>query len=148
MLGFYYDLLILMSALTLWISASQLTHKTQLQSEDTSKTSILLWKILYKDYKHIKTLAEMINNAIGLNITCFLLTSIVDYAISFDQLVSGGSSFSSHWSRVSTLLFYFGSACGILLVSADICRQVNKYITHFANQMLYTFIFIFLCFLG
>lgn len=113
-----------MFSLTLWMSANQLSQHIKFQTECDLKKPVILWEILYKEYKKLQILAEMINNVIGAHITCYLLSTIVYYAIKFDQMISGAPLSGLDWSRVPVLIFYIGCACTVLIVSADVCRQV------------------------
>ncbi len=112
-----------MSALTLWTEANNLAVRYE-SYFIISKKSTLRWKILHQEYSALKYLSNMINNVIGSNITCFLVSSILEYAMSFDEIISMGKNSTSHWIRWIVVGFYFLSAVAILLVSADICRQV------------------------
>lgn len=113
----------MMSALTLWTEANNLVIRYD--SVIISNKSTQLWRIVHQEYFNLKYLAKMINNVIGSNITSFLITFILEYAISLDELIlMGHTTHKSHWIRWVVVGFYFCSSVAILLVSGDICRQV------------------------
>ncbi len=85
-----------------------------------------------KNYlKSLKILSKLINQVFGSNVTIFLLEAVVYYATSFDQVfieshrVDGGSGHQEYGAMIR-LIFYFTSACIILLLSADVCHQMNR----------------------
>ncbi len=120
-----------MCALTVWIASNQFAQKIKYQTGEGKRKHVSVWEILYEDYRQLKLLTELVNNVVGSQLTFYLLGTIVYYAITFDQLISGALLFESHWSRVFLLIFNVGGVCGVLLVSADVCRQVKYNISQY-----------------
>lgn len=133
-----------MCALTLWwsckkfaskLSSTGTSRKYEIEANGSIAVSTqklyqhisLNWMEILNDYEDLKKLADNINAAIGTNLTFFLVVSILDYSVSFDQLFVNGTSKAQDWSGFIILLFYFCNCCAILIVSADANRQVKAF---------------------
>lgn len=89
------------------------------------------WVKVENYLKSIKILSKLINQVFGSHVTIFVLEAVVYYATSFDQVFieshrgDGGRGHQEYGAMIR-LVFYFTSACIILLFSADVCHQMNR----------------------
>lgn len=81
-----------------------------------------LWPVIHQKYESLKNLTDLINNVHGLSITCFLVVSVLEYAIGLDEF------FVERKETVCAKLVvgcFFLEKCAVVLVAADICRLVS-----------------------
>lgn len=133
MCGAYHDAFQLTIVLTFWGVAAEFGESLKLSTGDDkwideieSGNKIFFsmpWARVLKKYQSIKRLANLLNSVVGVNFTFFLVVSILDYAISFDEIFVEGTGMD--WTGFSGVVFYFLSTCSILGVSAEACRQVS-----------------------
>lgn len=109
------DCLILIASLTLWSTVYQF-GKVYTQNK-------LSWNIIRAKYDSVKEIASFINSIHGTSFSVFLVVSVLEYAICLDEVFVEGTL--SHGGNMITI-FYFLEKCVIIVVAADICRQVKK----------------------
>lgn len=78
------------------------------------------WKMINGSFKSIRHLSDTINKAIGSQVVLFMVEGIMHYSIYLNGWLR---SHDFYW-RIIWTLFYMVT-CGVLLISADICNQVN-----------------------
>lgn len=115
--GAYYELLLLVCALTLLVLSRNFSKRLLNQQKTIGHNREI------QEFYAIKEISDMINKAVGPNFACFLVICMVDYSTSFDDLFL--YSQDVHWSRFVTVPLYFISTCVILLLSADVCRNMD-----------------------
>ncbi len=65
----------------------------------------------------------MINSTLGNMVTCFLINGILDYAVSFDELIT--ETMWTDWRNLLGVTFYVCYTAAFLYISADVCHQVK-----------------------
>lgn len=142
MFGAQADALHLIASLTLWSAAKQFTnllhishfhknisdnklinskHLQPFANQKGYRVISCSWAAIQSKYESLKTLADMINSVHGLNLTCFLIVSVLEYAIGLEVFIGGNQTAGG---RVVSL-FYIVEKCFIVFVAADVCRLVS-----------------------
>ncbi len=157
-MGYYTDLFILVLALTLW-SASYSFAKSfgDMHSIKSDELDLQLngkrgrnelnekwaeqirqndWQRICMNFKAIRVLSFLVNKALGSNVCWFLGDAILAYSLDLDTIFTS----KDYHKRVGLLFNYF-CAFGVLFVSADICKQVNRLIRIVSrcNEVIHSF---------
>lgn len=129
--GSFGDLFLLMGVLTLWTSAKDFNEALK---EKVGKMEAK-WEMVEMNWRRLQMLTKLINKAYGSNVTVFIAEVVVYYAISFNQVfIEGTGSIGEELSAMIRLVLYFGSACFILLLAADVGHQVQELKTWFGRE--------------
>lgn len=81
------------------------------------------WSSVFDRYKAIKSVSNHINRLFGNLLTFFLIATLLDYAISFDDALTHGWDLSD-WPWMVDIIVYFGSTGFLLILAADMCNKV------------------------
>lgn len=112
-LGLFCDLCILSNVLTLWVVVNSF-------AQSISKTSDANWKVVYSQYKTIRTISQTINRALGNLVTGFMAEAIIFYSINLDRTLVTQDVF-----RKMHMAYYYLNTFSILFLSANICSQLD-----------------------
>lgn len=123
MLGALSELLLLTSVLLFWILAKQFAHNVQKNESDENSVMRrkLKWLDLSKQFRELKQLGVLINQLYGAIVTIYIVNFIAEYTLVMDEIVEGGSGPKAAFN----VLAYVISASAILIISADVSRQVT-----------------------
>lgn len=130
---FYPDLILVMTALTVWTASYQFAEKLGKNlGQDTSAISRLTkntlvtpsfkrcpWFEIYGCYQVLRQLCVIVNQTFGLVITLYLAIYLVYQSTSIDQIMVEPDI----WSQIK-LIFFVVSSTSFLLLSADACDKV------------------------
>lgn len=140
--GTHADALVLTACVTLWCSAKEFTNFlsichmynkascNKISTIELKESAVQIeslrdgtsWKTIQQKYESLKILTDLINSVHGLSITCFLVVSVLEYAIGLDEVFVEGTK--TICGKVISV-FYFVQKCVILVIAADIGRLVN-----------------------
>ncbi|CAL8110853.1 unnamed protein product [Orchesella dallaii] len=136
-MGFYFDLCLLLSVLTLWSTSHAYATRLKRYAKDQlwanlagsrsiSSMSVLdkpceKWMELYQSYKGIRTLSQLINNAYGNMTTAFIAESILYHSMNMDAIFLTNDGFNQ-----ARLIFFILSSSSTFIFSADICTQMDS----------------------
>lgn len=139
--GAFCDLFNLMPVLTLWCASKEFSSLIRESTNYGEGLKIMkggaTWNQIYNKYKSLRGLSGLVNQVLGVNVTLFLVETVLDYAVGFERaFVEETEPGFSRWFKITSLLFFFcGAFPAVLVFSGDICQQVNK-----INQELIPFI--------
>lgn len=112
MISLYATVFQMAISLTLWWPCKYFAQKLAFPEQNMSFPQVV------RDYIHIRKFSTLMNHTFGNFVTCYLLNTSVYYAVAFYGI--------SHWSAVVTRMFYLGGAVIILVISADVTKQVQS----------------------
>lgn len=81
------------------------------------------WEEVHAQYEAIKELTHLINHTWGWNLFLFLVSLILYYSVSFDEIFFRNSF--PQWGKIIPTVFFFCSSCLILVLAADVAVQVR-----------------------
>lgn len=147
LVGYYIDLLMLFTVLTVWTTTYLFSRKLEDDIRQTNKNynwsllththipSIALsqnlkqfnkrssssWSDIYKMYQSVRNLCDLVNKAIGTLSTLYLADCILFLSTGMDSVLV------TKEVRVKVrLLFFVCNYAFVFILSADACNQVNK----------------------
>lgn len=139
----YCDFFLMMFVYTLWSSVYNFAYAlrvnnlehfpaelnnalgTVVVSTSDMNQVCLPWSMVRKNYNKLKMLADLINEAIGTNVTYLLVSAVLYYAIYFNIIFAEKENLD--WTKLVGVLLYFLNACLIFNFSSNICYQVIRY---------------------
>lgn len=128
--GSFCNLFTLMGVLTLW-TCSRLFSKTlrddicAREHGDVHYHPVSSWIKIDREYKCLLKLADKINEAIGLNVTCFLVIQILDLSTTFHDAFLLESVILVQWNKILRLVFYSFFAFTIVYFSVDVAKHMR-----------------------
>lgn len=123
--GAYCDLIILVHVLILWNLARSFATSVSanLKYGTTGSDISRKWKEIESEYLELKTLAKLINEAFGTNVTFILFEFVLNYSVILDELFLFYDN--PNWISIMDVTFYFCSSSIIFFLAADVCYQVS-----------------------
>lgn len=119
-------LLLPMSTLTLWAPAKSFAEGFEIDKLKKEWS----WLEFNEQLKQLRELADLIAKAVGTMVTLYLVEVVLLYGLAFNVtfLYQSGSAGSPWIFLVVKIVYsvYFVGNCVFLLMSADICSQVNR----------------------
>lgn len=134
MLGAYCDLLLLGGVLLFWMLAKAFSQKLQdydnlRKSLEEGSNNLIFrkrkWWTVKSELRALGEIGDVINRQFGTIVTLFLLGYILSYAIIFNDVFDHRKD--TFWNGFFNSVFYFGQSCGILIIAADVSRQVRAF---------------------
>lgn len=142
--GYYAEVFTLLVAFTTWLPAKALAEQLHLSIKhcrefrgeihkacvDTFNPKVVyqeeLWLHILSQYHAIKKLTGLVNNVFGSVHFYFILSIVLEYSVDLDFFLSGGTRtiYSILWTLI--IFFFLSRTCGALILSADVCKQVQK----------------------
>ncbi len=130
------DLCILACTLTLWITSGSfedeirdiVKHDEDFKDQDGELPKIVQmntvvnpWSYIYKGFQGIQDLSELINKALGSQVTWYMADGLMFYSISINSVFLTKDLFR----RIHKIIFFVITYI-ILYISADICKKVEQ----------------------
>lgn len=114
-------------AFSFWVIARQFAANCKIASDDgdflANKVRVNKWYEIETQFRALQELSCLINKIIGSNMTLLTVDNTMLHGSTFDKIFSTGGSVD--WIEVVTSTNYILYAVGLMLISPDVCNQVN-----------------------
>lgn len=131
LLGAYCDLLLLMTMVLFWTFSRAFAKRVEeadaqhcLGDEDKNNHAKMVWFNLNIQFRELKKLGKIISQIYGTISTIFMLTFIVESASAFNEIFDT-KYYGTGFKDVFNVTFYCTSSLMILIIAADVSRQVS-----------------------
>ncbi len=124
--GFFSDLCIFSCVITLWFYSNLFANSVIIIDKKRinmrAKRMQEGWNKVYSNFHAVQHISDVINDAIGSQVTLFLTESIIFYSLNLNRILT------FQYSVLAIDTFYFSILIAVICVfSADICSQARIY---------------------